>query len=456
MNVNTIKYKLKRTGYFIPFNVHFILLVIALLCAASWLIKNNLLPETSRTAILNLFISVTCWFALSILIVSFLTAFVPWIFFLINKKNNKSSLKIKVEEKENMINGSRPVAITIKNIIKPLFGYIRLRLFYDGENISPKFSLVSSQSKKNFFSNKLSGIFNWPIKHIKEYDVNAGIIYFEDFFQFFSFAIQHPANSNFFTPPPHISTNELMVQPKKTEETNNRIEEIRKVEGEFLNYKNFENNDDVRRIVWKIYAKNKELVVRIPETNDPYASHIYFYASFHNSISNDLYEEFNTLFLNHYKTITWNSYEQLSRQNVLLQFIPDQVMKTYYADDPTQKVKYFISTASWQKPNDLLQYFDKRNASVLCISSFNNAEEVEEIIEKAGKGLAIVFVELSNSFEKTNVTDWVQWLFIKPESKSTDKLKLGFNLSPLKRKMVDNEKRIKQSLEKNNCEILVI
>jgi hypothetical protein len=141
---------------------------------------------------------------------------------------------------------------------------------------------------------------------------------------------------------------------------------------------------------------------------------------------------------------------------VLLQFVPDQQTKTYYADDPMQKVKYFISTAAWQKPNGLLQYFDKRNASLLCISSFNNVEEVEEIIEKAGKGLAIVFVELSNSFEKTNITDWVQWLFIKPESKSTDKLKLAFNLSPLKRKMIDNEKRIKQLLEKSDCEILVI
>ena len=456
MNITTIKYKLKRIGYFIPFNFRFILLLLALLWAATWLIKNNALPETLRTAIINLFISVTSWFALSILIFSFLSAFIPWIFLLINKKNKRSSLKIKVEEKENLLNESRPVAITINNTLKPLFGYIRLRLFYDGENISPKFSVVSSQSKKYFFSNRIAGIFNWPITHIKEYDINAGIIYFEDFFQFFSFAIQHPANSNFYNPPPRLLTTELMVQPKKTEETNNRIEEIRKVEGEFLNYKNFENNDDVRRIVWKIYAKNKELVVRIPETNDPYASHIYFYASFNNAISNDLYEEFNTLFLNHFKTITWNSYEQLSRQNVLLQFIPDQLTKTYYADDPIQKVKYFISTASWQKQNDLLQYFDNRDASVICISSFNDAEEVEEIIEKTGKGLAIVFVELSNSFEKTKITDWIQWLFIKPESKSTDQLKLAFSLSPLKRKMIDNEKRIKQSLEKSDCEILVI
>ncbi|MEO6219345.1 MAG: DUF58 domain-containing protein [Ginsengibacter sp.] len=456
MNIALIKNKIKQSGYFIPFRVHFILLIVALFWAASWLQKNNALPDTSRTAVINLFISVTSWFSLSVLVFSFLSAFIPWILFLINKKNNRSSLKIKAEEKENHHNDNHHVSIKIINVMKPLFGYIRLRLFYDEKNISPKFSLITSQSRKNFFSMLIRGIYHWPVKNIKEYDITSGIIYFEDFFQFFSFAIKHPANSNFYTPPPHISINEMIVQPKKTEDTNTRIEEIRKVEGEFLNYKNFENNDDVRRIVWKIYAKNKELVVRIPETNDPYASHIYFYTSFHDATSNDFYEEFNTLFLNYFKTITWNSYEQLSRQNVFLQFIPDQPTKTYYADDQIQKVKYFISTASWQKQNDLLQYFDNRNASVLCISSLNDALEVEKIIEKTGKGLAIVFVELSNSFQKTNITDWVEWLFINPESRSTDKLKLAFNLSPLKRKMLDNEKRIRQSLKNSECEILII
>ena len=456
MNFTTIKYKLKRIGYFIPFHVHLVLLVIALLWAENWLIRNNALPETSRTAIINLFISVTSWFALFILLFSFLTAFFPWIFFLINKKYQRSSLKIEIGENENKFTVNRPVAITINNIFRPIFGYIRLRLFYDGQNISPKFSLVSSQSKKYLFSNKISGIFNWPVRHIKEYDINSMIIYFEDFFQFFSFAAQHSANGNFFTPPPHAVTGELIAQPRKTEETDNRIEEIRKVEGEFLNYKNFENNDDVRRIVWKIYAKNKELVVRIPETNDPYASHIYFYASFYNVFSNDLYEEFNLLFLNYFKTITWNSYEQLSHQNVFLEFIPDQPTKTYYADDPVQKVKYFISTAAWQKQNDLVRYFDQRNASVLCISSFSNAEAVQEIIEKTGKSLTIVFVELTNSFEKIKIITWLQWVFIKPEKNSSDKLKLAFNLSPLKRKMLDNEKNLKQLLEKSDCEVLII
>ncbi|MDQ6890078.1 MAG: DUF58 domain-containing protein [Bacteroidota bacterium] len=456
MMISYLKKKIKRAGYFVPFRWQLVILLVALLLAGNWLIKNNALPETSRTAIIHLFIIFTTWFALAILTFSFLSVFVPWMLFTLNKKNKRTSVKIKIAEKENLLNETQQIKIEIDKIIKPLFGFIRLRLFYDGENVSPKFTPVDSAFKKNFFSMTLTGLYKWPLKHIKEYEINKGIIYFEDFFPFFSLITQLPANSNFFTHPPPLASQQLIVRPKKTQETNTRIEEIRKVDGEFLNYKNFENNDDVRRIVWKIYAKNKELVVRIPETNDPYASHVYFYASFYNAISNDLYEAFNALFLNLFKTVTWNIYEQISRQNVLIQFIPDQQTKTYYADDPVQKIKYFISTASWQKQNDLRQYFDNRNASILCISSFSDALQVDEILQKAGSGLAVVFVELTNSFEKVKITTWLQWLFIKPERKSTDQLKIAFNLSPLKRKMLENENRIKKVIEKSNCEILIL
>ena len=456
MNIARIKERIKKAGLFIPFRFQLVLLLAALLLGANWLKKNNALPETARTSIIDLFIRVTFWFGLSILIISFLSAFVPWLLFLFNKRNNKNELKIKTAEKENLVNDLQQVQITISPIIKPLFGYIRLRLYYDEKNISPKFSPIKTQPKKQFFSMENKGIYNWPLKNIKEYNITGGIIYFEDFFQFFSFTLQLPSAGNFYTQPKNKSTEQFIVQPKKTEETNERIEEIRKVEGEFLNYKNFENNDDVRRIVWKIYAKNKELVVRIPETNDPYASHIYFYASFCNVISNDVYSEFNEIFLNHYKTIVWNVFDQLNRQNVLLQYISDQETKTFYADDPVQKIKYIISTSLWQKQNSLLNYFNRQNASVLCVSSLTNAKQLEEILDKAGKGLVVVFVPLSSSLQNTKVKDWLQWIFVKPEKDSDDKLKIVYNFSPLRKTIIENENRIKQLLKKCDCETVII
>jgi hypothetical protein len=208
--------------------------------------------------------------------------------------------------------------------------------------------------------------------------------------------------------------------------------------------------------VWKIYAKNKELVVRIPETNDPYASHVYFYSSFYNAMGTGIYSDFFPVFLNYYKTMVWNTYQQLSKQNVLIKYIPDQESKTTFADDPLQKIKYIISTSEWQTQKDLQHYFKKEEASVLCISSLIDAKEVEHILDRTGKDLVIIFVQLSNSFNKVNIKDWVKWIFVKPESDGIEKLRLAWNLSPLKRKITENENKIKALINKSESEVLVV
>jgi hypothetical protein len=454
MNISSAREKIKKFGFFIPFRVHFLLVVIALFLAAKWLQKNNALPETSRTAIIDVFVSVVFWFTLAILVISFLTSFVPWLAFSFGKKSSKSNLQINTPGKD--ITDQQNIQVNISNIIKPLFGYIRLRLFYDGKNISPKFAPIKTSKQTSLLSASINGVYSWPLVHIKEYEVNRGIIYFEDLFQFFSFATQLDTRNNFFTHPLYTQTAAIHVQPKKTEETNLRTEEIRKVEGEFLNYKNFEDNDDVRRIVWKIYAKNKELVVRIPETNDPYASHIYLYASFYNAISNDVYGEFNAVFLDQFKTAIWNVYGQLYKQNALVQYIPDQETKTFYADDVFQKVKYIISTSTWQKSNDLLSYFNSQYGSILCISSLTDVKQLSEILEKSGRSLLIILVPLNKKFTNVQVTEWIKWIFIKSGNKSSAALQVNFSLSPLKRKILENEKLIKKMLNKSECEVIIV
>lgn len=467
MNFALIKNRIRYAGFFIPFRFFFLLLALALLAALFWLKKTRVLPNTSYTAIIDLLIIVAMAFIAAVIAISFITAIVPWLLFLFNKKAGKLSIKVKTASLTPALSipkafgregakKKQQVAISMAPVYRPLFGYIRLRLHYDDENISPKFSLINSRTRTQFFSSSLNGIFNWHLPEIKEYKVSHAIIYFEDMFQFFSFAATLPAQDNFFTQPENKESGEIKVQPKKTEDTNTRIDQIRRVEGEFLNYKNFEDNDDVRRIVWKIYAKNKELVVRIPEINDPYASHVYFYSSYYNAMGTGLYSDFYPVFLNYYKTMVWNAYLQLTKQNVLIKYIPDQESKTTFADDPVEKIKYIISTSEWQTQKNVQQYFKKEEASVLCISSLINAEEVEHTLDRTGKDLVIIFVQLSNAFSGVKIKDWLQWVFVKPEDDGIDKLRLAWNLSPLKRKITENENKIRAILNKSESEVLVL
>src|ERR1700712_1886713 len=117
-------HKIKYSSFFIPFRFQFVLLIAALLFAYRWLQKNNALPDTANTAILGLFIDVALWFVASILVLSFLTAVIPWILFLLSKKNDRVSIKIKTASQQNLVKDKQHVQINVHPIIRPLFGYI--------------------------------------------------------------------------------------------------------------------------------------------------------------------------------------------------------------------------------------------------------------------------------------------------------------------------------------------
>jgi hypothetical protein len=343
----------------------------------------------------------------------------------------------------------------INPILKPLFVFVKLRLLYDQNQYSDKFSLLENSSRK-FFSTAIEGTYHWPLPEIKEYHVEKGLIYFEDFFQFFSIAVTLPASSHFFTQPTSKPLRELKVLPRKTEETNTRIEQIRKVEGEYLNYKNFENNDDVRRIVWKIYAKNKELVVRTPEVMDPYASHVYLYTSFFNHFNTAGNGAVEIPFLNYYKVITWSVYQNLVKQGFDVRYIPDQEVANNNMADEQQWVKYSISTSRWHKAKDLKSYVKTSDASVVLISSLSDADEVRDLLEHHGKDITFIFIRLTDSFKNQNVIDWVQWLFVQNTKDDINTYKRNWSLSPLRQRIKENEKRLEAIVEKYQEEKIVV
>jgi hypothetical protein len=449
MNTKILRWgnKIKQTGFYIPFTVYFFVFVIA--AAFSWreLHSGTIQGDTAFADIYTLLLDVAFWFCLVIVSLALLSVVVSFIFFLYFKREEGIEFRIATDLKESELHDKQTVRLFIHPVVKPFFGFIKLRLLYDQNYFSQKFSLLES-SKRKFFSTTIEGTYYWPLPQIKEYHVEKAILYFEDVFQFFSIAVDLPAKNNFFTQPASKSVKNLKVSPRKTEETTTRIEELRKVEGEHLHYKNFENNDDVRRIVWKIYAKNKELVVRIPEIMDPYASHIYLYASYFSQFNTESNGPVEIPFLNYYKTLTWNIYENLVKQGFEVRYIPDQEVAKNNTADEQQWVKYSISTSKWHQSKDLKTYVKTNDASIVVISSLSDADEVKDLIEKHGRDITFIFIKLTESLFKPNVFDWVQWLFVQNQKDDIEVYKRSWSISSLRIKIAQNEKRLAEIVEK--------
>jgi len=449
MNINfeQIREKIKQSGFYIPFTIYFVVFAATAFIGNKLLTQNEINADSSFADIFTLLLKVALWFCVAIILIALLTVLKSFGFFLYKKRKAGIRFDIATDLKESELHQKQTVRLLITPVLKPLFGFIKLRLLYDHSHFSNKFSLLENSNRK-FFSTTIEGTYHWPLPEIKEYHVTKAILYFEDVFQFFSIAVNLPARSQFFTHPTSKEVKDLRVLPRKTEETNTRIEQLRKVEGEYLNYKNFENNDDVRRIVWKIYAKNKELVVRIPETMDPYASHVYLYTSFFTKFNITGNSAVEVPFLNYYKVLTWSIYQNLVKQGFDVRYIPDQEVAKSNVADEQQWVKYSISTSKWHQSKDLKTFVKTGDASVVILSSLSDVNEVKDLIENYSKDITFIFIKLSDTFKNQNVIDWVQWLFVKNAKDDIDGYKRGWNFSPWRQRLKDNEHQLEEIVNK--------
>jgi hypothetical protein len=440
--------------FFIPFTFYFVLFSVALLLARYWLGTKLQVQESSFTDIFKLLLKAGTWFLVIIISVALISVLLSFLLFLVKKKKNTVKVAIQTLPVTNNNKPVQKIHLSVSPVMKPLLGFIKLRLHYDNNLYSEKF-LLAEEQKKKLFSTRFAGDYQWKLPEIKEYHVEKLIVYFEDFFQFFSFTVALPVQDRFHTHPFAPPVKNIQLSPRKTEDTETRIEELKRVEGEYLNYKNFEDNDDVRRIVWKIYAKNKDLVVRIPEVLDPYASHAYIYPSFYNSFDIAGNATAEIFFLNYYKTVLWGIYQQLNKQGYALRFIQDQQTPAKYFNDAQQSIQYAITTSNWQRDKDLKAFINNKDASVIILSSLCNAGEVQTLLDTHGGGTVFVFVKLSKSLHHAYFMNFIKWLFVQQEKNEVEVYKSKWRLSLLRPKVAANEKRIEAMLEKYNKTVVI-
>lgn len=436
----------KKIGFYIPVTIYFILFLIGIFLGYRWLNKKANIPESAYKDVFSLLLTIALSFCAAIICFGFISVLIAFVFIKLKQKNNKVDFQINQFANEQT-SIEQQFSIKIHPVLKPLLGFIKVRLNYDDTFYSEKFSLIN-EGNFTFFSLTFNGVYNWNLPEIREYRVQKAIIYFEDFFRFFSLAIRLNTNRTFNTLPETETVKDIKPFPRKTEETVTRIEELKKVEGELINYKNFESNDDVRRIVWKIYAKNKELVVRIPEIMDPYASHIYLYTSFFSSLNVLGNEIFEVPFLNYYKTACWSLYKQLANKGLEVRVVYDQVIPNKNFSSLEEQVQYAITVSKWQQDVGLKEFVKTNNASIIMVSSLSDINEVRELLDQLGNQISFVFVSLTEAFKKQGIFDWLTWAFIQKEKDKTEIYKTNWSVSTLRAKVMENEKEIKELLDK--------
>lgn len=454
-----MKQRIRYGMQFFPFTLN--TLVCALVAWLAYYILYKPLPdkvkEEDTVSAFRPFIilmgKIALWLIIVLILLSVLSTLITWAYYLWLKHKKNAVLQLSfTTESKNGKNHKLFMNAAIDGVRRPLLGFIKGRLYYDDYKLTDKFPLMSNRRKENsFWRGAITGKSRLALPDIKEYQLQGGFVFFEDMLHLFSLAVPQPVGGQFYQPPVLRNEEEQEVAPKKTETLDVRIDQMRKVEGEYLNYKDFEAGDDVRRIVWKVYAKSRDLVVRMPERFEPYASHLYFYASFHAAVKTQwLSEGYLKEMLNYYKNSVWTVYDTLSKKEWEMRYIPDLSFNVPENLSLAEKSARIISNSDWHDDKTLGSYFNVKSGTVLCISSFTDPQELARVLEQCDASTVVYFVKLSRTFRHFVPFTWLKRILFMPPKDRLSKLKSRWTFSPMRFQVQNKEKEIEQLLQRSN------
>ena len=188
---------------------------------------------------------------------------------------------------------------------------------------------------------------------------------------------------------------------------------------------------------------------------DPYASQAYLYASFFNNFGKNDNGTVDVYFLNYYKTILWAVYKKLSEQGFEIRYIADQRNHSATFINEEKAVEYSISTSNWQTEKDIKTYVNMKDASVVVLSSLSDVVQAEELLHAANGNTWFVLIRLDKSLNRTYFTGLIQWLFVQQEKSDLERYRTSWQLSFLRPKVTQNEKKLSALFSKHEKTIVI-
>lgn len=231
------------------------------------------------------------------------------------------------------------------------------------------------------------------LRHTKEYRLEAVRFWFRDAFGLFALPVTVDAKDIFLRTPDALDGSHLTVKPRRANELTERVDTMQRVEGDLYNSRVFATGDDMRRILWSVYARNRELMVRIPEIFEPYASVLTVFAAFKATLPTTFSptEEAVQTALDFYKSAVWTVYQDLSKNGKELSFLLTGV--TTSRSKP-ETVRQAIAAAHW----DAAEALPDSKTQVIVFSSLATPEDLVALLDAFSRKRSVVLVRLSEAF----------------------------------------------------------
>ncbi|MBL7852659.1 MAG: DUF58 domain-containing protein [Cyclobacteriaceae bacterium] len=412
----------------------------------SWLRNEYGQEDSTLWLVIRLFALLVQWMLIGLVVFSTASALAVWLHFRYLLKRKAASFDVHFGDGQKAEAGWVPIVISLQGqIFRPLLGTVQAQLVFADKQLSLPVVLDQNQTRsRQLWRSGIRGRGRTWLHDRGIHDVEHVLITFVDMLSLVSLPVTIDAVQQVYTLPRAQAPQRVVAQPHSTEEQKHRIDVPKRVEGEYVNYKEFETGDNIQRIVWKIYAKSGQLVVRIPEIKDPYASHLYFYVSYYNGLKREE-GAFEKEMLNVYKDYVRSLFEALSRNGYEVRIPADQEVPHLAGVGEKKRELFQITAADWQQSNTPAAFVSPGKAAFVCLPSLVPASEVAALMKRLPEAVPMVVVKLSEAIPSP-FRFTVKDIFFAPEPQPADKLSKPWLVSGLRRDLLRNEKELESLL----------
>lgn len=289
------------------------------------------------------------------------------------------------------------------------------------------------------------------LPHYIPYRFRTVTLQYMDILRMTALPVTISTDYQFHNYPPDRPLPDRIIQPLIHQEDKEALVVPRKKDGDYLHYKHFESGDDVRRIVWKIYAKNKDLIVRIPEREYETANTCYM--SYSTVQETPVPDRYSPVALDYLKWSVWNIYQTLRKQNNLLL---KKVQGTAPLLPDADIIRNYITDLQWQ-PASGTHNIDPGNDNIICLHSGMPVETIERLTLRLSPVQTVYFIPLSQAFRVNLVTRGLRKLFfITLHPDPVVQARINFQFSGTRRKWQQKETRILALLQDRNIRYEVV
>jgi hypothetical protein len=447
--IRHLQLMIQRIRLFSPITKNFLLLIAAILIGM-FVYKKYANTQSDFQPIVLMMCKIALILILLIVVFALVSVLISFWFFKTKFIHLQNQLQINFAQVAKNKNKEMHIRMQLQKVIIPFMGFIKTSFLHDGNQYTPILQLSSSAKQNGWFVKQLIGDVQLQVNDVREYHIQKGFLYFQDLFCLFSFPFSFAVNQIFENYPKQLQELENNNYPKQSKEMTIRIPELRRVDGELLQYKKFNTSDDTRRIIWKIFAKNRELVVRTAEIFNPFTSHLTMYASYQFGIGLLPNSLLTNQLLNYYKDAVYTVYDVLQANEYAVQYFSDQSAMT-----ETSALQQ-ITNSTWQKnvpPQDLIK---PKLAAVICLSSLNNIKDIELLLQDLQLHTSIYLVRTSVIFKQNLLLKTLQRIFVLPPKDQMETLRNQWWMSGAKTIVEKNEKQIIALLQKQNFNFTIL